>query len=122
MFNPRSPPGILHKDSTHRFSRGAKKVAAAVPVLRLLNIDETDIRLVDQGRGLKRLPRFFVAKLLHSQFAQFIVQQRQELFCGGGIRYRQAELSYVHTWRTQEYEQQRERVADFGSVAVRVRF
>jgi lipid A 3-O-deacylase len=45
-----------------------------------------------------------------------------EVFCGGGIRYRQAELSYVHTWRTQEYEQQRERVADFGSVAVRVRF
>jgi lipid A 3-O-deacylase len=45
-----------------------------------------------------------------------------EVFCGGGIRYREVELSYVHTWRTQEYEQQRDGVADFGSVAVRVRF
>ncbi|MEK7954382.1 lipid A deacylase LpxR family protein [Luteolibacter sp. Y139] len=45
-----------------------------------------------------------------------------EVFCGAGIRYRQAELSYVHTWRTQEYEQQREQFASFGSVAVRVRF
>jgi len=45
-----------------------------------------------------------------------------EVFCGGGIRYKQAELSYVHTWRTQEYKQQRDGLADFGSVAVRVRF
>ena len=45
-----------------------------------------------------------------------------EVFCGGGIRYRQAELSYVHTWRTQEYEEQRGEGADFGSVALRVRF
>jgi hypothetical protein len=45
-----------------------------------------------------------------------------EVFCGAGIRYMRAELSYVHTWRTQEYEQQRDGVADFGSVALRWRF
>lgn len=45
-----------------------------------------------------------------------------EVFGGGGIRYRQVELSYVHTWRSQEYEEQRGGVADFGSVALRVRF
>lgn len=45
-----------------------------------------------------------------------------EVFCGGGIRYRQVELSYVHTWRSQEYEEQRGGVADFGSVALRLRF
>ena len=45
-----------------------------------------------------------------------------EVFCGGGIRYRQVELSYVHTWRSQEYEEQRGGVADFGSVALRLKF
>jgi hypothetical protein len=45
-----------------------------------------------------------------------------EVFCGGGIRYRQVELSYVHTWRSQEYEEQRGGVSDFGSVALRLRF
>ncbi len=44
-----------------------------------------------------------------------------EVFAGAGIRYRDVELSYVHTWRTREYEEQAE-AADFGSVALRVRF
>jgi hypothetical protein len=44
-----------------------------------------------------------------------------EVFFGGGLRYRQVELSYVHTWRTREYEEQRG-AADFGSVALRLRF
>lgn len=44
-----------------------------------------------------------------------------EVFAGAGIRYRDVELSYVHTWRTREYKEQAE-AADFGSVAFRVRF
>ena len=44
-----------------------------------------------------------------------------EVFFGGGIRYRALELSYVHTWRTEEYETQRG-IANFGSVAVRLHF
>lgn len=45
-----------------------------------------------------------------------------EVFCGAGIRYRQVELSYVHTWRSQEYEEQRGGISDFGSLALRLRF
>ena len=45
-----------------------------------------------------------------------------EVFGGGGIRYREVELSYVHTWRTQEYAEQRDEGSNFGSVALRVRF
>ena len=45
-----------------------------------------------------------------------------EVFGGGGIRYRDVELSYVHTWRSQEYEEQRGGVSDFGSLALRMRF
>jgi hypothetical protein len=44
-----------------------------------------------------------------------------ETFVGAGVRYRAVELSYVHTWRTHEYESQ-SGVASFGSVAMRVRF
>jgi lipid A 3-O-deacylase len=44
-----------------------------------------------------------------------------EAFCGLGIRYRLVELSYVHTWRTKEYEEQNGH-ADFGTVALRVKF
>ncbi|WP_193210577.1 lipid A deacylase LpxR family protein [Luteolibacter marinus] len=45
-----------------------------------------------------------------------------DVFCGAGVRYRQIELSYVHTWRTEEYKEQRGGIADFGSVALRLRF
>lgn len=45
-----------------------------------------------------------------------------EVFGGAGIRYRDVELSYVHTWRTEEYEEQRGGLADFGSIAMRFRF
>ncbi len=44
-----------------------------------------------------------------------------EVFCGLGIRYRAVELSYVHTFRTREYEEQ-EQGSNFGTVAIRVRF
>lgn len=44
-----------------------------------------------------------------------------EVFCGFGVRFRRAELSYAHTWRSEEYDTQRG-IADFGSVALRYRF
>ena len=44
-----------------------------------------------------------------------------EVFCGVGVRYKDVEFSYVHTWRTQEYREQ-ETGSNFGSVAIRVRF
>ncbi|MEE4361093.1 MAG: lipid A deacylase LpxR family protein [Pseudomonadales bacterium] len=44
-----------------------------------------------------------------------------EVFVGFGVRYRIAELSYVHTWRTREYSEQQDDYADFGSLALRIR-
>jgi hypothetical protein len=44
-----------------------------------------------------------------------------EIFCGVGVRYRRMELSYVHTWRSEEYRDQAE-PGDFGTVALRVKF
>ena len=60
-------------------------MAATVPMLRLLDVHQSDIRLVDQGRGLKRLARLLLGHLLGRQLPQFVVDQRQKLLGGGGI-------------------------------------
>ncbi|MBK1826667.1 lipid A deacylase LpxR family protein [Haloferula rosea] len=44
-----------------------------------------------------------------------------EVYAGFGVRYQRVEISYAHTWRTEEYTTQRG-VADFGSLAFRVQF
>lgn len=44
-----------------------------------------------------------------------------EVYGGFGIRYSDVELSFVHTIRTDEYEEEEDHV-EYGSVAVRVRF
>ncbi|MGB6223402.1 lipid A deacylase LpxR family protein [Haloferula sp.] len=44
-----------------------------------------------------------------------------EVFFGGGIRYKAVEFSYVHTWRTEEYQTQGG-ISNFGSLSARVRF
>ncbi len=44
-----------------------------------------------------------------------------EVYAGFGVRYRRVEVSYAHTWRSEEYATQRG-VANFGSVAVRLQF
>lgn len=44
-----------------------------------------------------------------------------EVFAGFGLRYRDCELGYAHTFRSKEYREQLG-AQDFGTVAVRVRF
>lgn len=44
-----------------------------------------------------------------------------EAFLGVGLAYRGMELSYVHTWRSKEYEEQ-DGISEFGSVGLRFRF
>lgn len=43
-----------------------------------------------------------------------------EAYLGFGVRWRDLEFSYVHTWRTEEYEEQLNG-ANFGSLALRLR-
>ena len=54
-------------------------MAAAVPVLGLVRIHQPQIRLVDQGRRLQRLPRLLLGQLRRRQLPQFVVDQRQQL-------------------------------------------
>ena len=45
-----------------------------------------------------------------------------EAYLGFGIRYRAVEFSYVHTFRTQEFQEQDDGAQAFGSIAVRFRY
>src|SRR5262249_48627356 len=60
------------------------EMAAAVPVLGLLDVHQAQVRLVDQGGGVERLARVFVGQLVRGQGAQLLVDQGQEL--GGRVR------------------------------------
>jgi hypothetical protein len=44
--------GVLDEDTSHGLRGGGEEVAA---VIKVLIADEPQVRLVDQGRGLKRL-------------------------------------------------------------------
>jgi hypothetical protein len=57
------PPCAFHQDPPHRFGRGAKEVAEAVPMLSLFNVYEPDIGLMHQGRCLQRLTGFLLGQL-----------------------------------------------------------
>ncbi len=41
--------------------------------------DQPQIRLMDQGRGVERLPRFLAGELFGGGAAQFVIDQRHEL-------------------------------------------
>ena len=56
--------GLLHQDSPHGLGRRREEVAAAVPLLGLIGVHQTDISLMHQGRGLKRLAGLLLGQLL----------------------------------------------------------
>jgi len=54
-------------------------------VLGLFGIDQPDVRLVNQGRGLKGLPGLLLGHLLSGQLPQLLVDQGQQLLGGGRV-------------------------------------
>ena len=71
--------GVLDEDATHRLGRRGEEVAAAIPPLGLLAIDEPEVGLVDQGGGLERLPRLLLGEPLLGEPPELAVDERQEL-------------------------------------------
>ena len=51
----------------------------------VLVTDQPEVGLVDQGRGLERLPRLLLGQLLRGQPAELVIDQRQQLLGGLGI-------------------------------------
>ena len=48
--------GLLDKDAAHGLGRRGEEVTAAIPVLGLIDIDQPQVGVMDQGRGLEGLP------------------------------------------------------------------
>jgi hypothetical protein len=59
--------------------RGYEEVIPAVPTLRLVRIDQPEIRFMNQRRALKGLTRMLPGELLGGQLAQLVIDQRQKL-------------------------------------------
>ena len=70
-----------HEDATHGFRRRPKKVGAVLPGL-ILGANQPQPRLMDQRGGLKRVIGRFVRHLLSREFAELVINERQEFFSG----------------------------------------
>src|SRR5262245_13996602 len=76
----------FHQDPPHRLGGGREKVPPAIP--RLFgpgSTEQTQVSLVYEGRSLECLARLFAVQSLGRQFAQLVIDQRQELVCGARI-------------------------------------
>ena len=71
--------GPFDEDATHGLGRSSEEVAPALPPLDLLDVHQAQVGLVHQGGGLQGLTRLFLGQLVRRQFAQFVVDERQEL-------------------------------------------
>jgi hypothetical protein len=71
--------GLIDEDAAHGLRRGGEEVNSAVPGLLRVGTDELEIRLVDQGRGLKGVSRPLAGEALRGQAAQLVVDKRQQL-------------------------------------------
>jgi len=72
-------PRALDQDSPHAFGGGGNEVASTLPVLRPIDIDESNISLVYQRGRVERLPGLLIRHPPRRQSTQFVVHQRQKL-------------------------------------------
>jgi len=54
-------------------------MAATIPILSLIAVDQPDIRLMNERGRLKRLPGLFLGNAGRSESAELVVHERQEL-------------------------------------------
>jgi hypothetical protein len=69
-------PGIFDEDAPHRLGSGGKEVAS---IGELLIAKQSQIDLVNQGRGVEGLARLFMSHFRLCESAKLIVDQRQQL-------------------------------------------
>ena len=68
---------VVHQNLAHQMRGDAEEVRPALPIGKALR-HQPHVGLMDQGRGLQRGRRAFVAKIVLGQPAQFVVDQRRE--------------------------------------------
>ena len=77
--------GAIDEDQAHRLGRRREEVVAALPSPPPAAPDQSQICLVDQGRGLEGLPGLLLREPLCGQLAQLVVDQRQEFLNRLGV-------------------------------------
>jgi len=77
--------GMINQDAANHLGRHREEVGPAPPVDARL-VDEPDVRLVDEGRGLERVPGPFLGHALLGDLAQLVIDQDQEPIRRGAIR------------------------------------
>ena len=70
---------VLDEHPPHGFGGGGEEVSAAVPAFGALLIDKPHVSLVHQGGGLQRVVGRLVRHPGGGEFAQLVVDQRQQL-------------------------------------------
>jgi hypothetical protein len=78
-------PGLIYEDAAHGLGGGGKEVAAAVPRMVCRCIDKSQVGFMHKCRRLERLSRFFLCQPLRREFAEFVVNERQQLL--GSVRF-----------------------------------
>jgi hypothetical protein len=79
---------LFYKDAAHGLCGGGEEMAAAVPLLRLLDIDQPEVGFVYQGGRLECVARLFLGQTLSGQLPQLLVDQGQELLGGARVALR----------------------------------
>src|SRR5262245_14457475 len=69
---------LFNQDPPHRLG-GGEEVPPALPRIWFTDVHKSEVGLMDQGSGLEGLAGLLLGQLLSSQFAQLIIDQRQEL-------------------------------------------
>src|SRR6516165_10549510 len=77
-------PRLLDQDAAHGLRRRCEKMAAAAPVLNLVDIYQTQIGFVYQGGGLQGLTGSLLGHSLACRLAELVVYQGQQFL--GGVR------------------------------------
>ena len=72
------PAGVVDENASHRLGCGGKEMTAVFK-LRVFVSDQPQPGFVNQGRGLERVSRRFIAHLARREPAQLLVNQRQQL-------------------------------------------
>ena len=70
--------GVVDENPSHRFGRGREEVAAVIPRRDVRMADEPEVRLVDEGRGLKCVFGGFVRHPCRGKFSQFVIDKRKQ--------------------------------------------
>ena len=70
---------VIHQDPPHQSRRHREKVRAVLP-LDSVDIDQPEIRLVDERRRLQRVTHVLVPHVVPGEASELLIDQRRQLF------------------------------------------